>query len=290
MSKDFVVDFAVGGVAAAVSKTVVAPIERIKLLLQNQADAKTIEKPYTGIMDVIKRVPAEQGVGSFWRGNLANVVRYFPTQALNFAFKDRYKKMFGQPKTAPFYKQLLGNVASGGAAGATSLLVVYPLDFARTRLGMDSGSGASREYNGLVDCLKKSVKSDGPLALYRGFMISCFGIIVYRGLYFGLNDTVNDIAKSDNFWVKFSIAYSVTVVAGLASYPIDTVRRRMMMTVGGEKKYKNSLHAFGKIATEEGVPTLFKGAGANVARGLGGALVLVAFDEIKVALGLKKKK
>ena len=81
------------------------------------------------------RVSAEQGVASFWRGNMANVIRYFPTQAFNFAFKDTIKSMF--PKYSPkkdFWKFFAVNLASGGMAGAGSLLIVYPLDFARTRL------------------------------------------------------------------------------------------------------------------------------------------------------------
>lgn len=86
------------------------------------------------MIDAFVRIPRETGVLSFWRGNLANVIRYFPTQALNFAFKDRFKKIFldGVPKD-DFWKQFAGNLASGGFAGATSLIFVYPLDFARTR-------------------------------------------------------------------------------------------------------------------------------------------------------------
>lgn len=88
-----------------------------------------------GIVDAFVRIPKEQGVLSFWRGNLANVIRYFPTQALNFAFKDVYKQVFlaGVDKHEQFFKYFMGNLASGGAAGATSLFFVYPLDFARTR-------------------------------------------------------------------------------------------------------------------------------------------------------------
>jgi solute carrier family 25 (adenine nucleotide translocator) protein 4/5/6/31 len=87
---NFAVDFMLGGVSAAVSKTVVAPIERVKLLLQLQ-DANrqiTADKRYKGLFDCFVRVNSEQGFTSFWRGNLANLIRYFPTQALNFAFKD----------------------------------------------------------------------------------------------------------------------------------------------------------------------------------------------------------
>lgn len=142
--RSFASDFLIGGVSAAVSKTVVAPIERVKLLLQVQDANKNIaaDKRYKGIGDCFTRVMAEQGLGSFWRGNLANVIRYFPTQALNFAFKDVYKKIFCpyNPKKEPV-KFFIGNCMSGGAAGATSLCVVYPLDFARTRLAADVGSG-----------------------------------------------------------------------------------------------------------------------------------------------------
>lgn len=137
-------------------------------------------KKYEGIVDCFSRVAKEQGIPSFWRGNLANVIRYFPTQALNFAFKDFYKRTLN-----PFDKKkepgkfFLGNMASGGAAGASSLLFVYPLDFARTRLAMDVKAKADREFNGLVDCLTKIMKSDGPMGLYRGFGISVVGIIAY---------------------------------------------------------------------------------------------------------------
>lgn len=138
------------------------------------------------------RIPKEQGFLSFWRGNLANVIRYFPTQALNFAFKDKYKQIFlgGVDRHKQFWRYFAGNLASGGAAGATSLCFVYPLDFARTRLAADVGKGASqREFSGLGDCLTKIFKSDGLKGLYQGFSVSVQGIIIYRAAYFGVYDT-----------------------------------------------------------------------------------------------------
>lgn len=157
--KNFLIDFLIGGVSAAVSKTIVAPIERVKLLLQVQDANKNIpaDQRYSGIGDCFSRVWKEQGFASFWRGNLANVVRYFPTQALNFACKDFYKQTLCpyNPKVQPgmFF---IGNCASGGAAGATSLCFVYPLDFARTRLAADVGAGGEREFTGLINCLQKT--------------------------------------------------------------------------------------------------------------------------------------
>ena len=107
----FLKDLAAGGVAGGISKTVVAPIERVKLLLQVQASSTQIkpEDRYTGIVDCFRRVASEQGVSSFWRGNMANIIRYFPTQALNFAFKDKYKQIFlGGVSKDQFWSFLLG--------------------------------------------------------------------------------------------------------------------------------------------------------------------------------------
>lgn len=160
--------------------------------VQHASKQIAADKQYKGIVDCIVRIPKEQGVLSFWRGNLANVIRYFPTQALNFAFKDKYKQIFlgGVDKHTQFWRYFAGNLASGGAAGATSLCFVYPLDFARTRLAADVGkSGSEREFKGLGDCLVKITKSDGIRGLYQGFNVSVQGIIIYRAAYFGIYDT-----------------------------------------------------------------------------------------------------
>lgn len=292
---NFLVDFAAGGISAAVSKTAVAPIERVKMLIQTQdsiPDIKSGKLPrYTGVINCFTRVSAEQGVFSLWRGNLANVIRYFPTQAFNFAFKDTFKRMFPKyDQKKEFWKFFMTNMASGGLAGASSLLIVYPLDFARTRLASDVGKGANREFNGLVDCVSKVCKSTGFLSLYQGFGVSVQGIIVYRGAYFGMYDTAKPLMFGEkdneaNVIFKWAVAQAVTAAAGIISYPFDTVRRRMMMMAGRkgteEIQYSGTLDCWKKIAQQEGFKGFFKGAWANVIRGAGGALVLVFYDEIK---------
>jgi len=243
---------------------------------------------YTGIVNCFTRVTAEQGFASFWRGNLANIVRYFPTQAFNFAFKDTIKNLF--PKYNPstdFWPFFAVNMASGGLAGAGSLLIVYPLDFARTRLAADVGSKTTREFTGLVDCLTKIARRSGPMALYQGFGVSVQGIIVYRGAYFGLYDTGKGalLTKDSSFIFKFIVAQVATNAAGVLSYPFDTVRRRLMMNSGqGKKLYNGTVDAFVKIYQQEGLNAFFKGAFSNVLRGVGGALVLVMYDEIKAII------
>ncbi|EFJ51698.1 ADP/ATP carrier protein, probably mitochondrial [Volvox carteri f. nagariensis] len=297
--KNFLVDFLAGGVSAAVSKTAAAPIERVKLLIQNQDEMikqGRLAAPYKGIGDCFVRTVREEGMGSLWRGNTANVIRYFPTQALNFAFKDKFKRMFGYNKDKEYWKWFMGNMASGGAAGAVSLAFVYSLDYARTRLANDAKSakkgGGDRQFNGLLDVYRKTIASDGVAGLYRGFNISCVGIVVYRGLYFGMYDSLKPVvlvgAMANNFLASFLLGWGITIGAGLASYPIDTIRRRMMMTSGAAVKYKSSFHCFQEIVKNEGVKSLFKGAGANILRAVAGAGVLAGYDQLQVILLGKK--
>lgn len=217
-----------GGVSAAVSKTAAAPIERVKLLVQNQDEMikqGRLSHPYKGIGDCFARTIKDEGMYSMWRGNMANVIRYFPTQALNFAFKDKFKRMFNKDKNRDGYWQwFAGNLASGGAAGASSLFFVYSLDYARTRLANDAKSakkGGERQFNGLVDVYRKTLASDGLAGLYRGFNISCVGIIVYRGLYFGMYDSLKPALPAqykDNFLVNFALGWAVTTGAGLGKF------------------------------------------------------------------------
>ena len=302
MSTDFLVNFLAGGVSGAVAKTATAPIERVKLLIQTQdANPKIIsgEVPrYTGIVDCFARVSSEQGIKAFWRGNGTNIIRYFPTQAFNFAFKDGIKAMFPKAdKKTEFGKFFMINMASGGIAGAGSLMIVYPLDYARTRLASDVGTG-KRQFSGLMDCLTKTVKAGGIGGLYNGVGVSVVGIIPYRGVYFGLFDTLagyNPYEKSENgifrAGSKFICAQVSAIMAGYASYPFDTVRRRLQMQSEKPQEewvYKGTADCFQKIIKDEGVPALFKGAGANALRTVGAALVLVLYSEITAVFGSGK--
>jgi len=295
MGKDqklsFAENFLLSGAAAVISKTAAAPIERVKLMVQNQDEmlkSGRLSKPYNGVLDCGRRIVAEEGVLPFWRGNLANCLRYFPTQALNFAFKDKIKAQFKVKKTDGSFTKLGKNVASGGLAGALSLCFVYSLDYARTRLANDvksskKGGSGERQFNGLLDVYKKTIAADGIQGLYRGFVISCVGIIVYRGCYFGFYDTLKPIVLGEDasLVLSFCLGYGVTVAAGLASYPIDTIRRRMMMTSGEAVKYNGSIDCTVQVLKTEGVATFFKGAGANILRGMAGAGVLAGFDKFK---------
>ncbi|CAL8076003.1 unnamed protein product [Calicophoron daubneyi] len=277
------------GTAAVIAKTVSAPIERVKLMIQNQDEMMKqgrLTEPYNGMIDCTVRTFKAEGVLPFWRGNVPNCIRYFPTQALNFAFKDKVKALFNPQKTDSYGITFYKNVASGGAAGAGSLLFVYSLDYARTRLANDALSaqkGSTREFKGLTDVYVKTFKCDGLPGLYRGFCLSCVGIIVYRGFYFGLYDTIKPIflGADAGLTVSFILGYAVTIASETLAYPIDTVRRRLMMTSNQAVKYRSSLDCAMQIFRKEGPMSFFKGTFANILRGIAGAGVLAGFDKLK---------
>jgi len=188
-------------------------------------------------------------------------------------------------------------MASGATAGAACLTIVYPLDYARTRLASDVGAG-KRDFAGLSDCLVKTARGPkGILGLYNGFGVSVIGIIPYRGVYFGMYDSMREINPYKNDYgilgvsSKFACAQVTAITAGYASYPFDTVRRRLQMQSEKPREawvYKNTLHCFAKVLKDEGVTAFFKGAGANALRTVGSAMVLVLYDQFKGLLGISR--
>jgi len=293
-----ITNFLMGGISAAVSKTIASPIEVVKLRIQNQGEmlkSGKLKEPYTSIGNCFARIASEEGINAYWKGNWTNVLRYFPTQALNFMIKDEVKKKFSYDRKKFGYGwNLFGNVMAGGIAGSISLCFVYSLDYARTRLTNDAKGakkGGEKQFNGLIDVYKQTLAKDGFAGLYRGFVISCVGIFIYRGLYFGLYDTIKPAAPAwirDNFFANFLLGYCITVFAGLASYPIDTIRRRMMMTSGEAVKYNGSIDCAIQVFKNEGVKAYFKGAGANIMRGIAGALVISGYDRLQLIFFGKK--
>ncbi|KAF7294806.1 Mitochondrial carrier protein [Mycena indigotica] len=298
-TKDFATDFLLGGVAAAISKTGAAPIERIKLMVQNQDEmvcwrsSKAVFRLLTEGSQMHSYAPTRmRDLSRFGEGTArTNVIRYFPTQALNFAFKDYFKALFGFRKSDGYWTWFAGNIASGAGAGASSSLFVYSLDYARTRLSSDAKStkpGGQRQFTGLIDVYKQTLATDGVRGLYRGFGPSIVGIMIYRGFYFGVYDTLKPTVLvgplEGSFLASFALGWCVTTAAGIAAYPMDTIRRRMMMTSGSGIHYKSTFDAAKQIMGKEGAKSLFKGAGANILRGVASAGVLALYDKFQALM------
>jgi len=297
--EQFLSDLAVGGISGAVAKTLMAPIERVKILMQTQdSNPKIIsgeEKRYTGLGDCFKRVHAEQGMNAFWRGNLVNCLRYAPQQGSALAFNDTIKAM--TPKYDPnkeVFMSTMMSLGSGGLAGAGANTICYPFDFARTRLASDVGSG-KKMFNGIGDCIMKTVKNQGITGLYRGWAITCGGAFVYRGGQLGLFSQI--MAMNPYKDDKGALGLVVTFCAATAgrtavmpfNYPFDTVRRRLMLE--SEKPvdarlYSGAVDCFFKVMKNEGMVGMYKGFIPEMFRGVGGSLVLVAYNRIKTLMGI----
>ena len=207
---------------------------------------------------------------------------------LTFMLNDYYKQYVEQPRSAGWLWCLAGNVAAGGAAGATSLAVLHPIEGARRYLAYDvrqsAKRGTSRQFTGLVDCIIKSVRGEnGWSRMYRGFTLWCAGVSIYRGAYFGLYDTINDsdAMQDAGFWKKCAVAYAVTVTAMLLSYPLDdwhyiSLTRAHNYVIGMQR----SLPHVRLETAEEGLRALSHSARlARVfSRGFVGAVPLVGLD------------
>jgi len=291
-----IINLLAGGVSGAVSKTITAPLEKVKLAIQNQdSNPRVVSgemKRYTGMGDCFKRHVSELGATSLWRGNVANCIRYVPTAAFNLAFKDTLKKLFPKVnKDKEFAKFAVTQIASGALAGGLTNTLVYPLIYVRTVLGADLG--VVKKYNGMGDCLVKTVKNNGFLSLYNGIGPSTVGIVVYRGTQFGLQDTIkafNPYQKDVSMIgivSKFIVAQISVSVSGITSYPFDTMQRRLQIEASkpeSEQMYSGMADCFKKILKTEGANGFFKGALANILRGTGAAIVLVMYDEIMNAI------
>ena len=275
--------FVAGGISGAVAKTVTAPLEAIKLKLQYAEDDDE------GALDCARRIWEREGWWGFYRGNLANVLRYFPTQAFNFALKNKVKGLFPKysPKKNP-WKAFAVNVVSGGLTGAASLSLVYPLDTARTQLIICTNDDGSPKYSNMVDFFRDW--NGDVRKLYEGYAVSVAGIIPFRAIYFIVNDTLRAILP----WIrdeglkglvsKFTCAQGAALCAAYASYPFDTVRRRLQVDAQrplGERRYKGNLDCLKKVYRVEGVRALFRGAGYNALRTITSALALIAYGELK---------
>ncbi|KAI3523436.1 hypothetical protein L1887_01562 [Cichorium endivia] len=279
----FAFDFLHSGISAAMTKTFANYVDRKYRLMEKEHQMMKLSEKQDEIMKSKGIRESFSRRIKDWKVNTASVIRYVPTPALNFAFNEHFKRLFNFEKDRDgYWKWFAGNLGSGGAAGASSLFFMYSLDHARTLLVNDAMKGEERQFKGLLDVYRKRLASDGVTGLYRGFNISCVGVIVYRGLYFGMYESLKSVLPTrtwmDNYLAYFAIACVTTSGASLASYPMNTVHKRMMMTSGEAVKYKSSLEAFAQMLKNEGAKSFFKGFSTNLGPVATAAAVLVVYD------------
>eukprot|EP01083_Nonionella_stella_P064764 169097_1 len=292
-------NFVLSGIAAALSKTVAAPLERVKLLLQNQSEmikSERLTHPYKSALDCLRRTVANEGVLSLWRGNWINCMRYWPSQSFNFMFKEllqsRFKPLINQSQS--WTNKMFYNTISGSVAGLLSQTFLYSMYYCRVRLANDAYflndlSISSRQYKGIIDVYRQTYRSDGIIGLYRGYVISCWTVMIYRGIYFGMYDTFKPLvidtdstsSESKRILSSFVLAFAITMNAGIIIYPLDTIATRMLMRSGTNVKYSGSVDCFKHIWRTEGITALYRGCLVNIFRNISGAGTLVGFDVMK---------
>lgn len=291
-------DLLLGGFVGAIAKTAMAPVERVKLLMQTmESNPDVISgkiKPFSGIGDCFARVRAEQGMKAFWRGNLVNCLRYAPQQGSALAFNDILNDMFpNYSSKTDFWKSFGVKLFSGGLAGAVANTICFPFDFARTRLASDVKAGKG-QFNGIMDCIMSTVKSQGITGLYTGWSVTVAGAFVYRAGQLGCFKQIQDMNpyKNDKGILGGASAFVAVTTARTVimpfNYPFDTVRRRMMLQSEkpkAERLYKGSVDCFVKVFQKEGAKGMYKGLVPELFRGVGGSLVIVIYDRVKTMLG-----
>ncbi len=162
-----------GGFAGAVSRTMTAPLDRLKIILQVQGSH--------GVVASFMRMWKEEGIRGCWRGNGANVVKIVPEAGVRFLAFDRIKTLVVRDPNQPTIGERL---LSGGLAGITSQIAIYPLEVVRTRLAVSNAS----QYGGMSDAFLSTLRNEGITALYRGISPALLGIFPYAAIDLGVYD------------------------------------------------------------------------------------------------------
>lgn len=224
-------DFIAGGVAGVVSRTAVAPLERVKILLQVQLlSSQGAPVKYTTILGSLRHIVEKEGPRGLMKGNAANCVRVFPSSAIQFSSYGALKSYLYGDRSLTATDRLV----AGALAGAVAQTLTYPLDLVRARLSVDM---AGRYRSGILGTLVEVVREGGPRALYRGLGPSLAGIMPYVGIDFAVYDTLRPLlpkrSGSDEPAVAGKLAAGA--VAGACgqtvAYPLDTVRRILQVTL-----------------------------------------------------------
>jgi len=271
---------ACGGAAGAIARTTVAPLDRIKILMQT-AHLKGTQDKYGSILGTMRSVIMEEGILSLWRGNLTNCVRVVPHTATQFVSYDKYKSMLlkdGEQMTVPT------RLMSGALAGMTAATVTHPMDVVRIRLQTQP------ELKGVRDAIRSVHAENGLRSFYKGYTPAMLSLSPFIAINFAAFDTLktwyygesivsqNELKKRSPV-VILGLGACAGIIAQTACYPLDTVRRRMQLA---GKTYSSTLNAFATIVKQEGIGGYYKGMTANALKVVpNNAIRFAAFDTLK---------
>jgi solute carrier family 25 phosphate transporter 23/24/25/41 len=283
------VQMVAGGMAGAITKTCIAPLERIKILFQIQGmkeEGRGKDRMYRNSFQTAGKIFREEGVLSFYKGNGANVVRVVPVYALKFAFNDTFKAMMVHPGQSLKTLDLGQRMGAGTMAGLCQSCITYPLEVVRTRLALGPGMGI--QYKGIVDCLLRIVRDEKIRGLYKGLGPTILSGAPYVGMQMTLYAEFTNRFGKESILQKLTNGALAGVVAQTLTYPGDTIRRQMQSDgIGGQPKiYRNMFHCAKLIFQNQGIVGFFRGAPLNCARAIPGAAIqFTSYDFLKKVLG-----
>jgi solute carrier family 25 2-oxodicarboxylate transporter 21 len=261
------------------------PLDVVKTRVQLQTKAAAGAEAYNGMLDCFRKIIKTDGASRLYRGITAPILMEAPKRATKFAANDEwgkvYRKMFGVPQMTQGL-----SVLTGATAGATESFVVVPFELVKIRLQDKASAG---KYNGMVDCVVKTVRAEGPLALYQGLESTMWRHILWNAGYFGCIFQVRQLMpKADTKSGKMTNDLISGAVGGtvgtILNTPLDVVKSRIQNTprVPGQiPKYNWAFPAVLTVAKEEGFAALYKGFLPKVLRlGPGGGILLVVFTTV----------
>ncbi|KAK7353068.1 hypothetical protein VNO80_18503 [Phaseolus coccineus] len=259
-----------GAIAAMVSRTCVAPLERLKLEYIVRGEKRNI-------FELISKIAASQGLRGFWKGNLVNILRTAPFKAVNFCAYDTYRKQLlrfsGNEETTNFERFI-----AGAAAGITATIICLPLDTIRTKLVAPGGEA----LGGVIDAFQYMIRTEGFFSLYKGLVPSIISMAPSGAVFYGVYDILKSAylhspegkkrienmhkqGQELNAFDQLELGPVRTLLNGAiagacaeaATYPFEVVRRRLQLQVQATKL--SSFATFVKIVEQGGIPALYAG-------------------------------
>ncbi|KAK7373931.1 hypothetical protein VNO80_07353 [Phaseolus coccineus] len=276
--------FFAGAIAGAAAKTVTAPLDRIKLLMQTQSVrvGQDSAKKAMSFVEAIAAVGKEEGIKGYWKGNLPQVIRVVPYTAVQLFAYEIYKKIFrGENGDL----SVVGRLAAGAFAGMTSTFITYPLDVLRLRLAVEPG------YRTMSEVALSMLREEGFASFYRGLGPSLIAIAPYIAVNFCVFDLLKkSLPEKYQKRTETSILTAVlsASLATLTCYPLDTVRRQMQLK---GTPYNTVLDALSGIVARDGIAGLYRGFVPNALKSLpNSSIKLTIYDIVKRLIAASEKE
>lgn len=240
--------------SAFITKTSVAPLERLKLLKQAQLKYKT--NNYNGILQSLYYIKKNEGFKGYYYGNLTNIIRIMPAYILKFTLNDKFKSIFRKNDNDVLnFKQLL---YAGILSGTNTTVICYPFDVIRTQFSLDNKM-KKRELS-FINCGLNIIKNDGLSGLYKGCSIAFLSSPGYIASQFAIYQYCKDFIFKDNYYNTFLSSVTAGAVAQTVFYPGDVLKRTMMLN---NNDYTGLVDCIKKIVKKNGLRGLYAGYVVN---------------------------